>query len=608
MRRLSGLVLVALLVSLAASQGSVGAQQASGTPFGFEGESVTSPDGVRYTKYSGDVPSFDGLPLAADVTVPEGADGPLPLVVMFHGYTQDRTYWQSETVDNPDPIRDEWNNVAFAERGYAVLNYTIRGFHDSCGPDDAANPEDPATLPAECLGREYWIHLADPKYEIRDAQFLIGKLVDDGVADPRNIGVTGQSYGGGHSWLLALQNDQTVMLDGSTREWKSPEGTPLSIEAAAPLYTWSSLTNALLPNGRAKDTQEGSKASLGNPVGVPIESYLAALNAGGAATGFYSPPGLDPETDLTSWFARYEQGDPYRNDEETDPIVHKAIEELDRRSPLYVEPDAKVPVYQVSGLTDPLFPPVQAVQMLRHVRDAYPGYPIKSYFGDVGHENAANPRPQWDEAHAAGNRFMDHYLKGAGPTPAFDVKAATTKCLPGQTRETYTASGFLGLAKDNRVFESGKDRTTSNAAGGGEGAAADPIGKQGCLTFDGPRDEGVAAWGFPVREPFTLVGQPRISLDVATTGADAQLDVRIWDRSPDGTLTLVSRGAYRQGGESPGVRKNVSFQTNANAWLFRKGHAVRVEVTGNDAPYLRPNNQAFTANVSDVKLALPSRP
>lgn len=605
MRRLAGLVLLGLVVLVAGPQGGAGAQQAPGTPFGFQGQDVTSPDGVAYTKYSGDVPSFDGLPLAADVTVPQGATGPLPLVVMFHGYTQDRTYWQSETVDNQNPIVDGWNNVAFAKRGYAVLNYTIRGFHDSCGPADAANPGDPATLPADCLGKEYWIHLADPKYEIRDAQFLIGKLVDDGVVDPQNIGVTGQSYGGGHSWLLALQNDRTVNLDGSVSDWTSPQGTPLSIEVAAPMYTWSSLTNALLPNGRARDTSEGSRGTLNDPVGVPIQSYLAALNGGGAATGFYSPPGVDPATDLTSWFARYEQGDPYRNDS-GDPVVQRAIQELDRRSPLYVEPNARVPIYQVSGLTDPLFPPVQAVQMLRHVRGAYPDYPIKSYFGDVGHENAANPQDQWDVAHAAGNAFIDHYLKGAGARPNFDVTAQTTRCLPGQTRRTYRAPGFLGLATGQRAFEFGADQTTSNAAGGQQGAAADPIGKQGCLTVEGPRDAGVASWGFRVREPFTLVGQPRISLDAAISGADAQLDVRIWDRSPDGSLTLVSRGTYRHQGATG--RSLISYQTSANAWQFQRGHAVRIEVTGNDAPYYRPNNQRFTARILNARVAFPARP
>ena len=39
-------------------------------------------------------------------------------------------------------------------------------------------------------------------YEVRDAQYLLGKLADDGVIDPQRIGATGGSYGGGMSLQL----------------------------------------------------------------------------------------------------------------------------------------------------------------------------------------------------------------------------------------------------------------------------------------------------------------------------------------------------------------------------------------------------------------------
>jgi dienelactone hydrolase len=66
---------------------------------------------------------------------------------------------------------------------------------------------------------------------------LIGQLVDDGIADPNRIGVTGQSYGGGHAWLLALLNNRTVSVDGAIIPWFSPQGTPLRIAAAVPQRT-----------------------------------------------------------------------------------------------------------------------------------------------------------------------------------------------------------------------------------------------------------------------------------------------------------------------------------------------------------------------------------
>ncbi|TMK77381.1 MAG: hypothetical protein E6G46_11895, partial [Actinobacteria bacterium] len=57
---------------------------------------------VRYTMWRGTVPSFDGLPLSVDVTIPCDARGPIPFVSMNHGWTDDKTIWEetgrSDTV------------------------------------------------------------------------------------------------------------------------------------------------------------------------------------------------------------------------------------------------------------------------------------------------------------------------------------------------------------------------------------------------------------------------------------------------------------------------------------------------------------------------------
>ncbi|HEV2686295.1 MAG TPA: hypothetical protein VGW79_06625 [Actinomycetota bacterium] len=91
---------------------------------------------VRYTMFRGTVPSFDGLPLSVDVTIPCDARGSLPFVSMNHGWTDDKTIWEetgrSDTVGSafrPGP-NAHWNNIWFASRGYAVMTYTMRGWHD----------------------------------------------------------------------------------------------------------------------------------------------------------------------------------------------------------------------------------------------------------------------------------------------------------------------------------------------------------------------------------------------------------------------------------------------------------------------------------------------
>ena len=48
-----------------------------------------------------------------------------------------------------------------------------------------------------------------------------------------------------------------------------------------------------MPNGRP--------ATSRNPLGVPKRTWIDLLYAGGAAAGFLSPPGADPQADLTNW-------------------------------------------------------------------------------------------------------------------------------------------------------------------------------------------------------------------------------------------------------------------------------------------------------------------
>src|SRR5438552_5011184 len=107
--------------------------RATAGPLGMTGTDVTSPDGVAYTLYTGRVASFDGVPLDVDLTVPQGPLVARPLVVMLHGWGGDKTDWESATVSNTSADVDHYNNVAFVALGYAVLNYTARGFHVPCG-------------------------------------------------------------------------------------------------------------------------------------------------------------------------------------------------------------------------------------------------------------------------------------------------------------------------------------------------------------------------------------------------------------------------------------------------------------------------------------------
>ncbi len=153
-------------------------------PLGLE--TCRNADGVRLCE--GLVATWDGVPLDTTVALPASPpSGPLPLVVTTHGFGNSKY----EFLD-PDETAYTDNVQAWAKDGYAVLNFTARGLWGSCG-----TPESRAASPAACA--KGYLHLADVRYEVRDTQELVGRLVDEGVADARRIGATGDSYGGGQT-------------------------------------------------------------------------------------------------------------------------------------------------------------------------------------------------------------------------------------------------------------------------------------------------------------------------------------------------------------------------------------------------------------------------
>jgi predicted acyl esterase len=121
---------------------------------------------------------------------------------MLQGFGGSKTNFQ-------DPARQPtYNAPYFARHGYAVVLPTARGFARSCGTPNSRGPG--------C--QRSWIHLDDQRYEIRDVQWLLGTLVDEGVARADALGVTGISYGGGASLMLAfLHVDRAVVRLRSRR-------------------------------------------------------------------------------------------------------------------------------------------------------------------------------------------------------------------------------------------------------------------------------------------------------------------------------------------------------------------------------------------------------
>ena len=118
-----------------------------------------------------------------------------------------------------------------------------------------------------------------------------------------------------------------------------------------------------------------------------------------------------------------------------------------------------------------------------------------------------------------------------------------------------------------------------------------------------PPDSGAStSWSFPVCADFTLLGEPGLQLTALIGGVDAEINSRLWDVAPDGTATLVTRGAFRW---TPATAA-IDYAMQGNGWVFRAGHQLRIQVTQNDAPYLRLDNYPSTISYSAMRLTLPA--
>ncbi|MHB8719074.1 MAG: S15 peptidase family protein [Candidatus Dormibacteria bacterium] len=614
---------------------AIAAPVTSPCPTGMSaGTPVTPAGGQQFVVCTARIRSFDGTPLDTDVTVPTAAaTGPRPLMVFFHGWGQDKTTWESTTLAGNNTDQYHWNNAWFASQGYAVLNWTARGFGDSCGKTNSYLYSNDSTC-SDTQGEESWAHLADRRWEIHDAQYLSGLLVDAGVADPQRIVASGGSYGGGQSWEMALSQDRVVTsastdpANPTTEAWTSPLGVPMHLAAAAPMYPWTDLADALVQNGTAADGANGGPADGAQngthetPIGVEKESYVAGLYADGVKTAQYAAPGADPTADLTTWFAALNAGEPY----ESNPVAQTAIAQVGGiyRSPFAMPVPTgthEVPVFVIQGQTDPLFPAFQVVDMINHLRAVDPNYPVWAFLGDVGHAYAFNPQSIWQQAHDEGNAWLASVM--AGRTPALPhITVTSTLCgvsspsapYPAQT---FTANSYGSLATSVVHLQSAAAQTSSDSGGSQpvtpESKAVDPIvsgggatGTPGCPTFTASQSDSNQASYVWTAPSATLLGAPIVNVDVAVTGENAALAARLWDLDPaTGVQTLIDRTVVRILASSPTSTQHLTFELWPQAYAFPAGHQLKLELTQNDQATWRADSEPSSLSFTNLDLALP---
>lgn len=581
--------------------------------------------GQAFRLCRGRVPSRDGtVKLDTDVTLPIRGRGPFPLIVMLHGLGGAKQSYECLGEQTPGAGGSQrgcslvegsggtyhYNNLWFASHGYAVLNYTARGFHNSkcIDADKPSRDADDDLYPPGVYGPSpaCMLQLDHAEHEIVDTQYLVGRLVDGTLLDDsgieisaRKVGVTGVSYGGGHTWLLTRKNS-----------WRSPRGQAVRVRAAVPIIGWTDLADSLAPNGRARDdllqtTDAGERAA--QAVGIFKDSYVntffVALTL--TAAEFGAVPGY-----LKAWYARFQSGEPY-----DDAVVQEALDSLlVRRSAYYApkSPGAATPVLAVQGFTDGIFPAIESLRMYKRLTRKS-RYPMSMYLGDWGHPIAQNKSGETLYIARLVNRWFAHYLKGRGTSPAGTVEARRTTCGDSMGR-LYRGTSWDDLRSGTIELEGlAISGTLNTPASDPHASAVDPDpaqpGAGRCRTTDTAVDaDNLAARVAVPEEGLTMMGLPEVTLTADPGASQMYVAARLWDVDPVAEeQTLVSRGAWRLGGHEGG--QPVFLQLFGNAYRFRPGHEIKLELTADDGRALKTWEQATAVPgsiaVDNVSLTIP---
>jgi hypothetical protein len=609
--RLPTAVLAACL-ALSVAPGSAGAAK-------FPAQSCPAYGDTRIC--TAQVPSFDGTPVDADLTLPAGkapAGGKHPLVILLHGFSGDKHDWEStnDMADNGD--KWHWNSHWFATRGAYVLTYTARGFRS----DAASAAWQPATPAGTSAGLPSGtIQLKSKDAEIRDTQWLAALAAATfSDLDPERVVVSGNSYGGGESWLQSTQPDWTFPRT------VDPKLPVLRLKVAVPKYGWTDLGYALAPHGRDDPYAAHTGTAGEQPLGVVKDSYVNGFYALGTTDGIFETGTRTPPTaagegpiSVPAWRARLvEAGEPYDANGVEDPLVAQARRGLTEfRGAYYQSPPTgrRVAVLSIQGWTDDLVPAVESTREFERLRAIDPRWPVSLAFADVGHPRARNKPGTWQWLNDRANAFVTANLDRA--QPGGTVVSEATTCDDG-TGPRISAGTPRALGPQLRTFPLADGALApGSGAGDPDGAATDPVA--GSLGGNAPEHcrESLAPT-FPGRytqlteplaAPLEVAGLGEVRLHYALApAAPTAIAARVWDVDPDGTARLLTRGVRRLDPPAyDAAEGDARLGLFGNHWRVPAGHRLRVDLAHNDAPMFRPPNAQPAITLADVRLVLPTR-
>ncbi|MDI6103872.1 alpha/beta fold hydrolase [Actinoplanes sp. NEAU-A12] len=515
--------------------------------------------------------SGDSVELDARFYLPRDRAGKVPAVLLAHGFGGTK-----------ESVRSDAESLA--ERGYAVLAYTARGFGRSTGQ----------------------IHLDSPDHEVKDAQRLLDWLATrpeistDATGDPK-VAAVGGSYGGALALMLAGQDQR--------------------VDAIVPSITWNDLGQALVPQAAGTSATGVFKKSwagyfFGNGGAAPLGGAAAALTGGTDAGRGGAMPATDPacgrfaEDVCKAYLQMATGGVP---DESTLALLR-------RSSPASVLDKIKAPTLLIQGAVDTLFPLSEADANAKGIAAA--GTPVKVAWFTGGHDGGAGPTSDSDRVKFLTVQWLDHYLKGEGEAPGDDFtfsRVAGFSALDrGLVTNGYSTDAYPGLSGtgSTEITLQGAAQQVANPPNGNPGAISSMPGLTGRLSsvlsggiaLDVPGQHAVFE-SAPLTTAAEVSGSPTLRLRVASPTGEAVVFVKLYDVDPNGTATLSAGlvAPVRLTG-LPAVldqAQPVTVTLPAVVRQIEAGHTVRVTVATSDQAFLTPAAPAVYTVAVEPALTLP---
>ncbi|WP_328462868.1 alpha/beta fold hydrolase [Actinoplanes sp. NBC_00393] len=503
--------------------------------------------------------------LDARFYLPRERSGKVPAVLLAHGFGGSKNSVRADAE-------------SLADRGYAVLAWTARGFGRSGGE----------------------IHLNNPDYEVKDAQGLLDwlaarpEVTTDGSGDPR-VAVVGGSYGGALALLLAGQDQR--------------------VDAIVPQITWNDLGTALVPQSAATDAAGVFKKSwAGYFFGNGTASLSdAALGAGAPPAEMTGDPacGRFAEDICKAYLQMATTGIPDEN----------TLALLRRSSPATVLDKIKAPTLLIQGAVDTLFPLSEADANAKGI--AATGTPVRVAWFTGGHDGGEGPTSDSDRLKYLTVQWLDHYLKGEGEAPADDFtwsRVAGFSALDrGLVTNGYSADAYPGLAGtgSTEITLQGSAQPIANPPNGNPGAISSMPGLtsrlssllSGGVALDVAGQHAVFQ-SAPLTGPVEVAGSPTVRLRAASPTGEAVVFVKLYDVDANGTATLSAGlvAPVRLTGLPADIAdaEPVTVTLPAIVRQIEAGHSVRVAVATSDQAFLTPAQPATYTVAVEPALVLPT--